>query len=751
MTKTLGEGQFGAVFLARDTKEGNTFYAVKQVNKIKVNKSELLKRLFHTEVEVMKKIKHPNLLHLYDFLETNSNYYLVTQYCADGDLKSYVKKKGHLTETEAIYFLKQIMSGFTELHSKKIMHRDFKMANIFLHQGKIIIGDFGFAKHGVEMTKTKLGTPYNMAPELLFSTGQTFYNSLMDIWSIGVVYYQLLFSGKVPFNGNNIQELKKKVVNNSGRNLKFPNYAPISDLSKDLLRRLLEPKVKHRIKWKEFFNHPIFQRESMKSHVPVYNSLMHTSQVFDERNINEDNLSPKQRARQVQNTFEKDKKRIGMLSEVLVLPDPINLNIQDERITYGGGKIFNNSLKRDAVETNNNFFAHERNKHLLLFQTAKRARELTKNFKFSEKHNLFLTCCLALVKKGLMLISNNINILNNKINLYNLADFDDYCASKYGNRSMESFLTDRKIFSEYYSHINNVIDTRKTGKIELPSMISNQVKVDNINKSTGFDGCFEQLSDIKGVLSSQRHSNTQNFRKQGSIGSNYNMSSPKNRVYSNMNHNPNNYRGLGGANQGSNVDNKFDDEILEKIRKHNPRLPVINGVIEKVLINIYHYFRANTAKFQHSEQRNMLLFMNYCHYVLDLDRYFPFYCDDLSEYNTGYKHYYTPQMSNHHSQPANLRASASYTMQGKEYEHFESGLTGVIERKKKYETGVFDWDGYFKNVERANFGDLEAELVQYGLKEDSLSKIHFLIFLENDQGCFNMAALKNIQCFSGKF
>ena len=113
-------------------------------------------------------IHHPNILHLFEFLESTNNYYLVIQYCNNGDLEGHVsKQKDHLLEEErAVYFLKQIMSGFQCLHSNKIMHRDFKLANIFLNDDIVIIGDFGFAKSGFEMANTKLGTPLTMAPEL---------------------------------------------------------------------------------------------------------------------------------------------------------------------------------------------------------------------------------------------------------------------------------------------------------------------------------------------------------------------------------------------------------------------------------------------------------------------------------------------------------------------------------------------------------------------------------------------------------
>lgn len=116
----------------------------------------------------MNKIVHPNIMHLYEFLESANNYYMIIQYCNRGDLEGYVKNQPNqlLPEAEVLYYLKQIMNGFQELYKEKIMHRDFKLANIFLHNDILVIGDFGFAKAGFEMAQTKLGTPVTMAPEL---------------------------------------------------------------------------------------------------------------------------------------------------------------------------------------------------------------------------------------------------------------------------------------------------------------------------------------------------------------------------------------------------------------------------------------------------------------------------------------------------------------------------------------------------------------------------------------------------------
>lgn len=133
----------------------------------KINNSDLQK-LLKNEVSIMHSINHPNVMHLFDYLESKHTYYLVINYCNKGDLENYLAKQPnrHLTEKEALFFLKQIMNGFQILHKNKVMHRDFKLANLFLHDDTVVIGDFGFAKSGFEMAQTKLGTPITMAPEV---------------------------------------------------------------------------------------------------------------------------------------------------------------------------------------------------------------------------------------------------------------------------------------------------------------------------------------------------------------------------------------------------------------------------------------------------------------------------------------------------------------------------------------------------------------------------------------------------------
>lgn len=168
LQNSLGKGQFGKVWKAKQIQTGE-IYAIKQIERKKIDNNPILKRLLQTEVSIMNQIKHPNILHLYDYLESKNNYYLVMDYCSDGDFEKYLRANNikHLDEERAVFFLKQIMNGFKELRNHKVLHRDFKLANLFLHNNTLIIGDFGFAKSGQEMAETKLGTPLTMAFEIL--------------------------------------------------------------------------------------------------------------------------------------------------------------------------------------------------------------------------------------------------------------------------------------------------------------------------------------------------------------------------------------------------------------------------------------------------------------------------------------------------------------------------------------------------------------------------------------------------------
>ena len=164
-------------------------------------------------------------------------------------------KYQRISEQEAVYFLKQIMNGFRELHKCQVMHRDFKPANIFLHEDLIKIGDFGFSKMGATVAQTNLGTPITMSPELLNAADNQIYNDKTDLWSIGVVFYMMLYGIKGPFKYKNYEDLQTAVLEQSGKNLHFDPKVQVSSECKELLRSLIEKQPSLRISWDEFFNH----------------------------------------------------------------------------------------------------------------------------------------------------------------------------------------------------------------------------------------------------------------------------------------------------------------------------------------------------------------------------------------------------------------------------------------------------------------------------------------------------------------
>lgn len=288
LRRVLGKGKYGVVSQGIHHKSGKQF-AVKQIDKNMMKQDSHLQRLFKTEVTIMNEINHPNILHLYDFLESEQNYYLVITFCNKGSLQDLLTKQPSkcFQEREAISFLKQILNAFIELRKKKILHRDIKLDNIFMNNKRVVIGDFGFAKMGSDFAVSKLGTPYTMAYELLTADENESYSTKADIWSIGVIYYQLLF-GHPPFEGTSIVDLINNIEKYANNNLKFPKAT--SKQSKNLLNRILVTDPDDRIDWFELFNHPVFKMPLPQSNNGFVNEVEHqTTQEF-QKNLQESHL-----------------------------------------------------------------------------------------------------------------------------------------------------------------------------------------------------------------------------------------------------------------------------------------------------------------------------------------------------------------------------------------------------------------------------------------------------------------------------
>jgi serine/threonine protein kinase len=348
LEKSIGKGQFGKVFRARHIPTGEVF-AIKRLDKNKFSSNPQMMKLLNTEVAIMKEIKHPNILNMYEFIVSRDFYYIVIQYCNQGDLETYMRQRNIkcFDEHKAVQLLKQIFNGFTELRKRKILHRDFKLANIFMSNEHIVIGDFGFAKVGQELAETRLGTPMTMAPELLFSNDDdVIYNAKADLWSIGVVFYQLLF-GDPPFWGFSNGELISSIKQNSGPNLKFPKS--VSEETKDFLRNVLVIDPKNRLEWSHCFEHPIFNK------FPYYEEQV--SKLFDALKglaIGLDSQSNNQQSGSNRLIFDDDVKRFSAERNHGQFPHMFNSNNEHSYSNQSGPRLSHRNNPTKFINTNHN-------------------------------------------------------------------------------------------------------------------------------------------------------------------------------------------------------------------------------------------------------------------------------------------------------------------------------------------------------------------------------------------------------------
>ena len=410
LQKKLGNGQFGAVWKAENI-ETHAIYAIKKIERNRIDGSSILKRLLHTEVSIMHQIDHPNILHLHEFLISKNHYYLVIDYCNQGDFENYMREKKVtcFEEYDAIYFFKQCMLGFYELRGRKILHRDFKLANIFVHDERLVIGDFGFAKSGQEITGTKLGSPLTMAPELLFSNGEGLvYNSKADLWSVGVVFYQMLF-GKPPFWGKNIPELKKSILENNGNKMKFPKA--VSKEAKDLLSRLLTMDPAKRIEWREFFNHEIFVKYAQVEEREV-------KRVFGHLGLMQSIIMRKEfQKKQQRQDSEKDIKFYDEDEFANIEPQIDQQKVSEEEIDDS----MDDRIKADYVAKEAAFrYSHEINKVFFLIYAVRKLQSFLKENCFPTANPALMNSSLLILKKAILINSTILEGMRSQSNTFTL-------------------------------------------------------------------------------------------------------------------------------------------------------------------------------------------------------------------------------------------------------------------------------------------------------------------------------------------
>lgn len=249
IVKLIGKGAFGKVTLGIHKLTGKQV-AIKTIEKSYI-KDEFSRRKVFQEVYILKKIRHSNIIRLFEVFESTNHLLMVMEYAGKGDLLQHVNSRGRLKEKEARYFFRQILYGLGHWHCRSVLHRDVKLDNILIDSNMgIKICDFGVSKIIKKAQKIveQWGTPAYIAPEIIADNG--YHGFYVDIWSLGVLLFAMVW-GAVPFKANNMQELYKNIMNNG---FWFP--VPLSKEVKDLVKKMLNKVPEKRMLIPEILSHP---------------------------------------------------------------------------------------------------------------------------------------------------------------------------------------------------------------------------------------------------------------------------------------------------------------------------------------------------------------------------------------------------------------------------------------------------------------------------------------------------------------
>ena len=267
--KIIGKGTFSTVKLGFDRETGEKV-AIKILEKNKIlNKSDAER--VEREINILKEINHLNLIKIIKIKEDVDNYYMIMEFCENGELFSQIVKKRRLDENESAYYYFQLINGLEYIHSKNIVHRDLKPENLLINNKNILkIIDFGLSNYYKDnnFLSTPCGSPCYASPEMI--AGKKYDGNLIDVWSSGIILFAML-CGYLPFDGPNNEILFKKILRCK---IEYPKF--LSNTAIDLLKKILVNEPNKRITISEIKKHPFYlkgREEFKKIHPSIFENI----------------------------------------------------------------------------------------------------------------------------------------------------------------------------------------------------------------------------------------------------------------------------------------------------------------------------------------------------------------------------------------------------------------------------------------------------------------------------------------------